>query len=475
MFPGDDPNKNAQQRNVDSQRHKSHQPVGEEDSQTTVTSSDANIRMNLPLRFGASGYEGMVSQNPHLTYPTPIGGGFHHVVQPQQQPTFPLVMGYPIQARYPPDIAMMNHYPMPFVQAPYLLPRPSTIPGHLTNFIPTPMHMGQYASTPISGYGLPSLGGGSLGTPLIAMQRQAQQQASDVLSTSDETSDNKASREQEERSLKVHGDSLQSSSPAREANQVKRIKSLKLEKPTRGISSGAEKIETDEVDVKRSRSAGSGSSVTSDTVDDPDQRLGERRLAITFESYGTVGAIPQTIGNRSIYVPDGLSGKFTKYSEDWIFEIRHGTKPVECSDGVKRICIKWTIKNCRSGHEVSACETPKEAMEREKIGRTVCNKVFREAVERRRAEYVELLEEERAKDDPNVCKVSNYESLIKSLSCKRFSQGPLVFGLYHSCVQENFSRPSVTRQHEKTTTSSNPKGASSKFSSSTSLSQEKDE
>ena len=122
-----------------------------------------------------------------------------------------------------------------------------------------------------------------------------------------------------------------------------------------------------------------------------------------------------------------------------MFEIHHGSKPIKCKDGVERVAITWTIRNCGSGNAIVATETAKEAMERDKIGRTICNRVFREAVEQRREEYEAALRAETAKAERNMCKVSNLQSLIKTLSCKRFAQGPLVFGLYHSVVQENLN------------------------------------
>jgi len=216
------------------------------------------------------------------------------------------------------------------------------------------------------------------------------------------------------------------------------VPALKVEQDEQPSTSAAVKrVRVDKFQTEKKK-AKIGGEVSSDD-DDNDQRYGERRLAIVFESYGTIGSRPQTIGNRSIYVPNGLVGKFTKYSEDWMFEIHHGDV-VMCKDNVERLVITWIIRNCGSGNAVTATETPKEAMERDKIGRTICNRVFRDAVEQRREEYASALALEQAKLDPNLCKVSNLQSLIKTLSCKRFAQGPLVFGLYHSVVQENLTK-----------------------------------
>jgi hypothetical protein len=68
---------------------------------------------------------------------------------------------------------------------------------------------------------------------------------------------------------------------------------------------------------------------------------------------------------------------------------------------------------------------------RETSGRTISNKVFRDAMEHRAREY----EEQQAAEDNHVRK-ANLESLIKGLRPKRFSEGPLCFGLQHICVQE---------------------------------------
>ena len=138
---------------------------------------------------------------------------------------------------------------------------------------------------------------------------------------------------------------------------------------------------------------------------DSEDRCGERRLAIEFESYGAIGVRPQTIGNRKAFIPDGLIGRFNKYSEKWRFEIRHGTDTFLCKDGIRRVCITWSIQNVESGKSVVATETQQEAFERNKIGRTVCNRVFRDAVSLRKKDYEALLIQEQAKEKPNRCRL----------------------------------------------------------------------
>ena len=167
---------------------------------------------------------------------------------------------------------------------------------------------------------------------------------------------------------------------------------------------------------------------------------GEKRMAITFKSYGVIGDMPQRMGNRNLFVPDGVKGTFSKYAEEWEFEVVHSHSSVLCEDGKKRVCVTWTMKHPASGEKIVSSESPREAMTREKLGRTICNKVFRDALEKRKVEYEKLLLEETSRPEPNDSKVSNLEALIETLGNHRFAQGPLVFGLYHRELQNAMAR-----------------------------------
>ena len=153
---------------------------------------------------------------------------------------------------------------------------------------------------------------------------------------------------------------------------------------------------------------------------------GERRLSITFFSYGnkTDVAIPQTFGKYGWSIPDGLSGNHTMYAQPWKFEIVHGT----CMGGT---VLCWKITNLISNGLVSVTETPQQATLRQSKGNTICNLVLRKALNQRAAE----LEQTIAQGDKNPTQVANLRSLIKELRPKQCTEGLLFFGLRHESVQ----------------------------------------
>ena len=160
---------------------------------------------------------------------------------------------------------------------------------------------------------------------------------------------------------------------------------------------------------------------------------GESRLKISFASLGSPGKYPQVFGKSRLGVPDGLSGTYVLYSERWTSEIVHGQDSFEGEDGTKHVLITWKITNLTSGITQSRTETPKEAILRHKDGRTLCNKVFRRALEQRATEL-----EDELRTETNPIRVKTMRNLVKKLRPKHFSEGPLVFGLRHECVQSRF-------------------------------------
>jgi len=165
---------------------------------------------------------------------------------------------------------------------------------------------------------------------------------------------------------------------------------------------------------------------------------GEQRLMIVFDSFGRLTSHPQKMGRKQGFIPDGVSGTFSMYGESWGFEVKH-EQVVKCDDGEERVCIRWTVTNKVSGVTHSVVETPSDATKRDIRGVSLCNKVFVQAMELRAREYEVLVEKEKNSESPNMLKVSNYRSRAQCLRPQRFSEGPLLFGLRHKCVQENMS------------------------------------
>jgi hypothetical protein len=158
--------------------------------------------------------------------------------------------------------------------------------------------------------------------------------------------------------------------------------------------------------------------------------IGERRLIISFESLGELGNPPQSCGKSGIMLPNGLRGTHKVYGEHWRFEIIHGKEVID-PEGVKCCCITWKLTNLNNGMSHSATETDTEAISRASVGRTLTNKIFREALEYRAAELEASLDQER-----DELRRGTLITLIKALRPKRVSIGPLVFGLQHKIVQD---------------------------------------
>ena len=155
---------------------------------------------------------------------------------------------------------------------------------------------------------------------------------------------------------------------------------------------------------------------------------GDRRLVIAFESFGTIGSIPQNFGKSGLLIPDGLTGTHTAYQEQWRFEIHHSDLRVP---GTDLVCITWKITNIQSGVTQARTENANEAMARLALGWTISSKLFREAMSERANQL-----EERLSGESNECRIAKIKSLIKVLRPKTFTQGPLIFGLKHRIVQE---------------------------------------
>jgi hypothetical protein len=162
---------------------------------------------------------------------------------------------------------------------------------------------------------------------------------------------------------------------------------------------------------------------------------GHRRLAIQFTCIGNLGKYPQTCGNgNQVLIPECLSGFHTAYHQRWKFEVVQSSHMFE-KNGKKCICLKWTITNIANQTTHTTTETPKQAYIRMSHGRTIASRVFRNAM------LVEAEEMEQSLvGETDECRISNVASLIKALRPKTFSEGLLVFGLQHECVQEKMSQ-----------------------------------
>jgi len=165
---------------------------------------------------------------------------------------------------------------------------------------------------------------------------------------------------------------------------------------------------------------------------------GEERLAIQFETYGSVDpSCPVKLGAHKGYIPNGLSGCFNMYAERWAFEVRYASAPVLCRDGKKRIPIEWAIKSFPHWKEFHrVVETADEAQTRETRGFTLCNRVFREAMQKRAEEYERLAAQEEQSKAPNPLQIANYQRQAVFLRPEKVSEGPLLFGLRHKTIQD---------------------------------------
>lgn len=172
---------------------------------------------------------------------------------------------------------------------------------------------------------------------------------------------------------------------------------------------------------------------------------GEKRLVIHFTSLGELGQRPQRIGKRNTYVPTGIAGRFKMYHENFRFRIDHGEELVECKDGVKRILITWMVVNEPSGQTTTVLETPQDAMRRCVSGKTICNRVYKEVLERRALSFEEDMKLEKAKREKNEVRLAHIASMIKLFRPKTFSLGPLAFGLLHTVVQEKMTKLAAER------------------------------
>ena len=158
---------------------------------------------------------------------------------------------------------------------------------------------------------------------------------------------------------------------------------------------------------------------------------GERRLIINFDSYGEKTPNLQTCGkNGNIVIPHGIVGSHTAYSENWKFEIYY-TSLTAAPDALGCIPLMWKITNLTTNISHTRTETPTEAKMRMSKGRTISNRVFREALEHRAKE----LERELAREIHD-CRIANLQSRIARLRPRKFSEGSLIFGLQHRIIQE---------------------------------------
>jgi len=153
---------------------------------------------------------------------------------------------------------------------------------------------------------------------------------------------------------------------------------------------------------------------------------GENRLQIGFISLGKSGEVPQGFGRKHRIIPDGLLGTNVTYHERWQFEVVHHKK----ESGV--ITIEWKITNLSSGTITTRTETLSEAILRQTRGKTICNLVVREALDKCALE----LETSVLLISDNPLRIANLQSRAKALRPKRCLIGLLFFGLLHEAVQE---------------------------------------
>jgi len=193
---------------------------------------------------------------------------------------------------------------------------------------------------------------------------------------------------------------------------------------------------------KKQRSS-SGTPANDEESENPSNKsriLREDKMKINFESLGNRGDYPQTFGTLGALVPDGLCGTYKMYNQLWRFEIIHG-KPVFDSVGkLKCVCITWDVTNLTTGTLTSRIETIEEAVIRNSQGFTICNQVFREALEARTKHLESLLANE-----TDHRRLTRLLKDIKVLRPKRFSEGLRVFGLHHRIVQEQMREKEETR------------------------------
>ena len=163
--------------------------------------------------------------------------------------------------------------------------------------------------------------------------------------------------------------------------------------------------------------------------------VGEKRLIVNFESYGSPGRYPQTYGRKGgAIIPTGLAGVHSMYGQPWRFEIVFSDDKVFIKKGFLCCKITWRMTNLINGVTHFEKETEEEAFVRMSLGRTISSRVFRRAMEFRARE----LEDQMNKLEDTEGNASDRKSLltkITSLRPKKFSEGTLVFGLQHDSVQ----------------------------------------
>ena len=180
---------------------------------------------------------------------------------------------------------------------------------------------------------------------------------------------------------------------------------------------------------------------------------GERRLSISFRNIGTLGKYIQYCGRSGAVVPHNLSGTHTMYNERWKFEIHHDDATLFTKNGTNCVCITWIMTNLTSGNSYSRTETQDEATMRMFQGRTICGKLFQEALARRADQLQEQLPLE-----TNELRIANLKSQIEMLKPKKFFEGQLAFGLRHKLIQDhmkalvNQQSPIAPENPEKVTT-----------------------
>lgn len=232
----------------------------------------------------------------------------------------------------------------------------------------------------------------------------------------------------------------------------KRVAVSPEEKPTKCAAPAKKRVRTDSLGEESDYSA-SSAQASDKSINSPGGRVvldGENRLAITFTQLGSAGVFPQVYGDMKLYIPDGLRASYTTFGQRWLIAIDHSPEPVMCEDGKARSLIVWTMSNERIGTKHIVTETPRDAARRSKGGRTLCNRVFRETVVKTRKDIEAMLTTE-----TDSFFIKTLQAQIKSISTRRFSEGPLFFGLRHAKVQRAM-RTSATRTVSAASASATP-------------------
>ena len=252
-------------------------------------------------------------------------------------------------------------------------------------------------------------------------------------------------QEQESNNLALKTSSSSLHNAEEETERSKKRRNLNQQQQEQQSLSNASSRDAEEEDNEDEEEEESNEEVEKSDKKHGPSKPGNKRIRITFESFGTKGKIPQTFGKpkdaAKKFIPDGLRGTHIAYDEAWRFETVHGTQ--EILSGLVK--ITWSVTNLTTMKCTSLTETPSEALERITSGNTISNKVFRLAMKQRMQDLEsDLVALQKAKSEQTEemieFKCANLRTRIRTLSPKHFKQGLLLFGLLHDIVQNTLSQ-----------------------------------